>query len=367
MFFPAADTIAFSEGGVESMRLDSSGRLGIGTTSPSQLLDVQSAGTYAANIQGTSTAAAFSSATFWDGLGGGLQIRNAATTTNAPTVIGFRQAGVAASVAGIAAVFPSSTQSELVFCTNNGGSSVPERMRISSAGVVSMGIGAFGTTPATTGVIRIPNASPIFARNAGNDADRHIIAFNSSGQVAIAGDGNDTIIGTSVGTVKTPTTISVGAATPASTGAGITFPATQSASSNANTLDDYEEGTYTPIVSDGFTSPGYSTQVGRYTKIGRVCYFSVYITVISGTRTAGVFSISLPFLAGNTGGFGGGGAFNYVNAGVIDSVTVNLPTIYIGSENGNLNFYKTNGGSFTGNDCNTATPQVYLSGWYEVF
>jgi hypothetical protein len=34
MFFPAADTIAFAEGGVEAMRLDSSGSVGIGTTSP---------------------------------------------------------------------------------------------------------------------------------------------------------------------------------------------------------------------------------------------------------------------------------------------------------------------------------------------
>lgn len=44
------------------------------------------------------------------------------------------------------------------------------------------------------------------------------------------------------GTIKTSSTISVGAATPSTSGAGITFPATQSASTNANTLDDYEEG-----------------------------------------------------------------------------------------------------------------------------
>lgn len=41
MFFPAADTIAFSEGGTESMRIDSNGRLGIGTTIPLQALDVR--------------------------------------------------------------------------------------------------------------------------------------------------------------------------------------------------------------------------------------------------------------------------------------------------------------------------------------
>jgi hypothetical protein len=38
IFFPAADTIAFTEGGAEAMRIDSSGNVGIGTTSPSGVL-----------------------------------------------------------------------------------------------------------------------------------------------------------------------------------------------------------------------------------------------------------------------------------------------------------------------------------------
>ena len=40
IFFPAADTIAFSEGGTESMRIDSSGQVGIGTTSPASQLHI---------------------------------------------------------------------------------------------------------------------------------------------------------------------------------------------------------------------------------------------------------------------------------------------------------------------------------------
>jgi hypothetical protein len=40
IYFPAADTIAFTEGGAEAMRINSSGNVGIGTSSPSVKLDV---------------------------------------------------------------------------------------------------------------------------------------------------------------------------------------------------------------------------------------------------------------------------------------------------------------------------------------
>jgi hypothetical protein len=51
---------------------------------------------------------------------------------------------------------------------------------------------------------------------------------------------------------------------------GITFPATQSAQSDANTLDDYEEGTWTPTVRGGSTAGTYTPSSVRayYTKIG---------------------------------------------------------------------------------------------------
>jgi hypothetical protein len=40
IFFPSADTIAFAEGGVEALRIDSSANIGIGTANPSQKLEV---------------------------------------------------------------------------------------------------------------------------------------------------------------------------------------------------------------------------------------------------------------------------------------------------------------------------------------
>jgi hypothetical protein len=91
------------------------------------------------------------------------------------------------------------------------------------------------------------------------------------------------------------TTIGVGAATPSASGAGITFPATQSASTNANTLDDYEEGTYTVTVAtqsgSNFTL---TASAGSYTKIGNVVTVrgsADYSAVGSGT----IIIISLPF------------------------------------------------------------------------
>jgi hypothetical protein len=94
----------------------------------------------------------------------------------------------------------------------------------------------------------------------------------------------------SVGGLQTLNTISVGNATPTTSGAGITFPATQSASSNANTLDDYEEGTWTPVLQGSSTSGTYTYDTvrtgGTYTKIGNTVYIRGVIRV-TGTTSAG--------------------------------------------------------------------------------
>jgi hypothetical protein len=80
-------------------------------------------------------------------------------------------------------------------------------------------------------------------------------------------------------------------------GVGIAFPATQSASSNANTLDDYEEGSWTPSLS-GAGSPTYFENYGRYIKIGRLVTLVGKIGVTGATASSNAVNVTgLPFTA----------------------------------------------------------------------
>jgi hypothetical protein len=70
-------------------------------------------------------------------------------------------------------------------------------------------------------------------------------------------------------------------------GSGITFPATQQASSNANTLDDYEEGTWTPALSQSFVGISSPTTVsGTYIKIGKLLFLTCYFYKASGATSS---------------------------------------------------------------------------------
>lgn len=70
------------------------------------------------------------------------------------------------------------------------------------------------------------------------------------------------------------------------------FPATQVTSLNANTLDDYEEGTWTPNVGGSAT---YTTQEGFYVKVGRMVMVTCNMTINAiGTGSATTIS-GLPF------------------------------------------------------------------------
>jgi hypothetical protein len=80
---------------------------------------------------------------------------------------------------------------------------------------------------------------------------------------------------------------------------GVKFPATQSPSADANTLDDYEEGTFTATAADAASGGNTGgTGNGYYTKIGRKVHVTITMTNIDTTGlTAGndFFIQGLPF------------------------------------------------------------------------
>jgi hypothetical protein len=83
------------------------------------------------------------------------------------------------------------------------------------------------------------------------------------------------------------------------TGTGIAFPATQSASSDANCLDDYEEGTWSPSVGGNATySVGNS---GTYIKVGKMVTvnFDLQISTLGTGSTTAI--TNFPFASDNTG------------------------------------------------------------------
>ena len=81
----------------------------------------------------------------------------------------------------------------------------------------------------------------------------------------------------------------------------IAFPAVQNPSASPNTLDDYEEGTWLPVLT--YTSPGTSSithgwNTGRYQKIGNRVFitFDIRISVFTKGTASGFLVISgLPF------------------------------------------------------------------------
>jgi hypothetical protein len=126
-----------------------------------------------------------------------------------------------------------------------------------------------------------------------------VISGNTSGTITLDAPN---VAGTTVLTLPTAngTIVSANSSNIISV-SGVQFPATQSASADANCLDDYEEGTFTPTFVGATVT--YGQQVGYYTKIGNLVYFYLHISSTALTRNATQINIGgLPFAAGSDPG-----------------------------------------------------------------
>jgi hypothetical protein len=179
------------------------------------------------------------------------------------------------------------------------------------------------------------------------------VGGDTSGVIGLQSNGTTFATGNQYG-------IGLGTAVPSS-GIGIAFPATQSASSDANTLDDYEEGTFTPTLTSGSGSITAYTAKGRYVKIGKSVTITMSFSITTAGTAGGVGNFNgLPFTTVNAG-FGGGN-----RAGVCsfreDAVTGLWYFAYIdgGSTSGTIST-STNGAIGWGNGYVYVTSFVYES------
>ena len=197
----------------------------------------------------------------------------------------------------------------LVFSTTPDGSATPaERMRITSAGLVGIG------TLAPYELLHVQGVTPAAVIRTSNAVGNALLKFNAD-DVNFASIGiENTALVMRCSNSGTPTEamrinsqqeLLIGTTTRNANGgvlqlkSGITFPATQVAATDANTLDDYEEGNFTPVIQ-GTTLAGtgtYTSQVGRYTKVGNLVTFFIQLTWTAHTGTGNMQMPSLPFTA----------------------------------------------------------------------
>ena len=138
---------------------------------------------------------------------------------------------------------------------------------------------------------------------------------------------------------------------------GLSFPPTQVPSNDVNTLDDYKEGQFTPIVL-GSSSAGtgtYTTQWGSYTKIGRQVTVQIYIVWTAHTGTGNLKIGALPFTAvGATNNGYASCSIGYFNN--IALTAGNVATAYVLNSSTVIDMiqYPTGGGASTAIPIDTA-------------
>ena len=99
-----------------------------------------------------------------------------------------------------------------------------------------------------------------------------------------------------------------------------------------NALDDYEEGTYTPVFTAGTANITYTVQSGNYVKIGKLVRFDFYIQVNGGVSNGNMIEFNLPMnAAAATNSHRGSGVITYHNINNGNSGSNDFPALYIGT------------------------------------
>ena len=225
IFFPAADTIAFAEGGVEAMRLDSAGNMGLGTSAPNQRLSL-----VVTNTTGVSTPI----------------LTGQVSTTTLSAINHVTQD----SSSGLHA---------LSFSTFNGGNGLTEKMRLDAVGNLLVGATSSSFTLGSGLQIQRAGTATLSLRNSTDSVQGEMWAL-SAGYYIYSITNHPLVLGTN-GTEKARITpageLLVGTSNASLTGgAGLKF--------IGNPTEPYM-GIVTPATANGNTNYHlYSTGAGAY-------------------------------------------------------------------------------------------------------
>ena len=340
---PTAGGIAYGTG--PALAVSAAGTVG-------QVLTSAGAGTptWSAAATGTVTSVAQS---FTGGL---ISVAGSPITTSGTLAL-----TVAGTSGGIPYFSSASTWATSALLTNNaimlgGGAAATPKTTTTGTGVVT----ALGINTGTAGAF-VVNGGALGTPSSGT-------VTNLTGTASININGTVGATTPTTGaftTMKASTGAAVGGATPGA--GGLAFPATAVAVTDANTLDDYEEGTWTPTISGSGTAGAgtYSNQTATYTKVGRTVHVQAEIGWTAHTGTGNIRLSSLPFTvmagAGNYGGF---------SIGVLNHVALtanNYATAWTNINSTNVILYQTPTGGGAGGEVpmDTAGSIIY-SGTYFV-
>lgn len=306
----------FFTNAAERMRIDSSGNVGIGNSSP-------------ANSSG------FNTLTIGNGTSTGGQILLENSSGNNFFIW---------HDANGANIYNQSATSQ-IFYTN-----ATERMRIDSSGRVGIGTSAsyalhVSNASAVVNQLQSSGSTNVYIRLQNTDNSHGYLGYESKALAFYASNTGGTAA-QKVGSWDVN---------------GLKF---NSDTAAANALNDYEEGTWTPTLAQGVTSPGYTNVGGTYIKIGDCVTFTLRMRVSSGTNnSAQVLIGGLPFTSSSTAREGGA-FFNYrhdLNSGSAG------PFMHISQGSTQIIFYNNIGGSWIGtNGSGIVNRTLHIQGHYFV-
>jgi len=291
LFQRSNEAMAFSTNGTERLRITAAGLVGIGNSSPSSynassddlvvgdhvgahgvtICSQNNSSGYIMFADGTTGAQAYAGQITYDHTNNRLTLGTNDGTTGL-TVDSSQRVGIGTTDArGVLRLAGSSANAfpnngGLLWLTDTNAATDYKNWSVSSIN------GEFGVARGSEAFNTAQNAYKITGAATQGYIGEHIwYTNNSSEKVRIDNSGR-----LLVGTVTQVGNANGGIL---QLGSGITFPATPIATTDVNTLDDYEEGTWTPaLMAAGYTAT-YVSNVGKYTKIGNQVFISLYISL----------------------------------------------------------------------------------------